>query len=157
TLGCLRTLASQIDDRTEIILVDNHSTDETDVLLARVDGLTVVRHGSNLGFTVGANAGAARARGEFVLFLNNAAGLVPGSLDHFVRTARTGRSVGAVGGKLILPDGRLQEAGSIIWSDGSCAGYGRGSDPAAPAFDFERPVDFCSGALLFTRRDLFDE
>src|SRR5205085_6064186 len=65
-------------------------------------------------------------------------------------------STGAVGGKLVFPDGRLQEAGSIIWSDGSGDAYGRGGDPASPEFNFARPVDFCSGALLLTPRSLFE-
>ena len=34
--------------------------------------------------------------------------------------------------------------------------YGRGGDPSAPEFNFERPVDFCSAALLLTRRQVFD-
>ena len=42
--------------------------------------------------------------------------------------------IGAVGGKLILADGSLQEAGCIVWRDGSCLGYGRGGDPTAAAF-----------------------
>ena len=39
----------------------------------------------------------------------------------------------AVGGRVVLLDGTLQEAGSIVWRDGSCAGYGRGDDPDARA------------------------
>ena len=98
------------------------------------------------------NIGAKAARGEFLLFLNNDAALGPGSIEHLLETARRSSSIGAVGGKLVYPDGRLQEAGSIIWSDGSCEGYGRGGDPAAPEYNFERPVDFCSAALLLTPR-----
>ena len=40
--------------------------------------------------------------------------------------------IGAIGGQIILPDGSLQEAGSIIWRDGSCLGYSRGASPTVP-------------------------
>jgi GT2 family glycosyltransferase len=156
TLSCLRALATETEIATEVIVVDNGSTDETTDLLSRIDGAIVIRNSSNLGFTVSANLGAKAARGDFLLFLNNDAELMPGSIQQLVDTARRASSIGAVGGKLVFPDGRLQEAGSIIWSDGSCEAYGRGSDPAAPEYNFERQVDFCSGALLLTRRAPFE-
>lgn len=156
TLTCLRSLALHTEVPSEVIVVDNASTDETRELLDRLGGVTVVRNSGNLGFTVAANIGAKAARGELLLFLNNDAELVPGSIGHLVDTARRTSAIGAVGGKLVFPDGRLQEAGSIIWSDGSCDAYGRGGDPAAPEFNFERQVDFCSGALLLTPRAVFE-
>ena len=58
-------------------------------------------------------------------------------------------------GKLVWPDGRLQEAGAIVWDDGTAEGYGRGSEPTAAEFCYRREVDYCSGALLLVRRDLF--
>jgi GT2 family glycosyltransferase len=156
TLQCLRVLAAQMDVATEVIVVDNASTDETPALLAKIDGVRVIRNASNLGFTMSVNLGAKVARGEFLLLLNNDAEVLPGCLHHLVQTARASNATGAVGGKLVFPDGRLQEAGSIIWSDGSCDAYGRGGDPQAPEFNFERAVDFCSAALLLTPRVVFD-
>ena len=108
-----------------------------------------------MGFTVAANQGAALARGEFILFLNNDAEPLPGSLAVLVDTLSQSPSICAAGGKLVFPDGTLQEAGGIVWPDGSCQSYGRGQDPGAPEFCFERDVDFCSGAFLLTRRDTF--
>lgn len=157
TLKCLRALAEQTAVAREVIIVDNASTDETADLLARVSGATVIRNATNLGFTLAINIGGKAARGDFVLFVNNDAALEPGAIRHMVETARRSRSIGAVGGKLVYPDGRVQEAGSIIWSDGSCDAYGHGGDPAAPEYNFERKVDFCSAALLLTRRAVFEE
>jgi GT2 family glycosyltransferase len=157
TFACLRALAAQAGVPFETIVVDNGSADETAALLANVDGVRVLRNGTNRGFTIAANVGAANARGEFLLFLNNDAELLPGALANLVASARAIPNVGAVGGKLVLPDGRLQEAGSIVWADGSCEAYGRGGDPLAPEYAFERPVDFCSGALLLTPRAVFAE
>jgi glycosyltransferase involved in cell wall biosynthesis len=64
--------------------------------------------------------------------------------------------IGAVGGQIMWWDGRLQEAGSIIWRDASCLGYGRGHSPEGGAYRFVRDVDYCSGALLMVRRHLFE-
>ena len=55
----------------------------------------------------------------------------------------------------MLSTGDLQEAGSILWSDGSTYGYGRMDQPDLPQYEFRRPVDYCSGACLITPRNLF--
>lgn len=157
TLRCLRALSEPGPGPLEILVVDNASSDETRLLLDRLVGVRIIRNADNRGFLRAVNQAARRARGTHLLLLNNDAELLPGSLAAAVRTLESGRDVGAVGGRLILPDGRLQEAGGIVWADGSCAGYGRGEDPESPEFLFRRDVDFCSGAFLLTPRDLFLE
>jgi GT2 family glycosyltransferase len=78
-------------------------------------------------------------------------------LTSALRTLRSSSDIGAVGGKIILLDGKLQEAGSIVWRDGSCTGYGRGDDPFAPMYNFRRDVDYCSGAFLLTPRRVWEQ
>jgi GT2 family glycosyltransferase len=156
TLRCLRALSESRDVPLEVIVIDNASTDETTSLLARLRDVTVVRNSSNIGFTIAANQGARLATSEFVLFLNSDAQPLPGSLRALLDTISTSQSVGAVGGKLVFPDGTLQEAGGIVWSDGSCESYGRGDSPQGAEYCFERDVDFCSGAFLLTRREVFE-
>lgn len=159
TYACLASIAEcslGTDLRSEIILLDNGSTDATAELLDRVDGAKIIRSEQNLHFLRGANHAAKEAKGKFLLFMNNDALLLPGSLEAAVAACASDDSIGAVGGRIILPDGRLQEAGSIIWSDGTCSGYGRGEVPDAPDCMFSRDVDFCSGAFLLTPRELFE-
>jgi GT2 family glycosyltransferase len=155
TYGCLEALLAHADVPYELVVVDNASSDATARLLDRLQQVTVLRNETNVGFGKGCNQGAQAARGELLLFLNNDARIAPGCLSALVEAARADPRCGAVGGKLVWPDGRLQEAGAIVWQDGTAEGYGRGSDPSAPEFSYRREVDYCSGALLLVRRELF--
>ncbi|MDQ7747107.1 class I SAM-dependent methyltransferase [Hydrogenophaga pseudoflava] len=156
TFKCLASLVEAIDAPCEVLLIDNASTDATAALLARVRGARVLPQSENLHFLRAANLGATHARGEHLLFLNNDAQLKPGSILAALALLDGREHVGAVGGKVVLMNGRLQEAGSIVWADGSCSGYGRGEDPDDAVFQFRREVDYCSGAFLMVRRALFE-
>jgi GT2 family glycosyltransferase len=160
TFGCLASIAETLSGSTfevEVVIVDNASTDQTGALLGRTVGATVVANGANLHFLKGVNLAAGKARGRHLLLLNNDAQLLPGSLASALRTLESDASIGAVGGRIILPDGTLQEAGSIIWNDGTCTGYARGEAPTTPDVMFQRDVDYCSGAFLLTPAALFHE
>jgi GT2 family glycosyltransferase len=156
TFECLQSLCLHGGLSQEVVIVDNASTDGTGLLLDRVRGATVLRNEVNTHFLAGANLAARQARGRHLLFLNNDVRLLPGSIESALRTLQGSPSIGAVGGRIILLDGTLQEAGSIVWNDGSCLGYGRGGDPHDPPYMFARDVDFCSGAFLLTPRPLFE-
>jgi len=152
TLACLRSIAENYSERLEVVIVDNASSDQTPLLLERLEGARIIRNIENLHFLAAVNQAACEAQGEYLLLLNNDAQLLPGTLTSALSTIRSGPDIGAVGGRLILLDGTLQEAGSIIWRDGSCLGYGRGDNPFAPMYMFRRDVDYCSGAFLLTPR-----
>lgn len=156
TLVCLQSLA-QAKNRSahEIILVDDCSSDDSATVLPGVKGLRYQRNPQNTGFIGACNAGAANARGEFVVFLNNDTAVQDGWLDALIDTFAQHRDVGLVGAKLVYPDGRLQEAGGIVFSDGSGWNYGRFDDPAKPEYNFVREVDYCSGAAIALRTGLF--
>ncbi len=156
TLVCLQSLAQTKNRSThEIILVDDCSSDDSATVLPGVKGLRYQRNAQNTGFIGACNAGAANARGQFVVFLNNDTAVQDGWLDALIDTFKQHRDVGLVGAKLVYPDGRLQEAGGIVFSDGSGWNYGRFDDPAKPEYNFVREVDYCSGAAIALRTDLF--
>jgi GT2 family glycosyltransferase len=157
TLACLQSLQKNGGMPVELIIVDNASTDNTGELLDRIRGARILRNMENLHYLKACNQAGDVAQSEFLLFLNNDAKLREGSLQAALRVFDTESGVGAVGGKLLLLDGSLQEAGCIVWNDGSCLGYGRGADPAAPEYNFRRDVDFCSGAFLLTPLARFRE
>jgi O-antigen biosynthesis protein len=157
TLRCLRSLHEHAPEPLEILVVDNASADDTSELLDRLDGVRIIRNYENRGFLLAVNQAARRARGAYLLFLNNDAEVLPGTLEAALAAARSAPDVGAVGGRILLLDGRLQEAGSVVWQDGSCLGYGRGDAPDAGPYMYTRDVDYCSGAFLLTPRALFLE
>lgn len=140
----------------ELILVDNGSTDESGAMLDRIDGAQIIRNETNLGFGPACMQGAERVQGEYLCFFNNDALLTPNAIPAALANFRD-LTVGAVGGKILLANGALQEAGSMIWSDGSALGYGRADDPDLPQYNFRRPVDYCSAVFLLTPRRLFAE
>ncbi len=96
TRACLESLRPTLGVRDEVIVVDNGSTDDTAAGLRRYSWVKVVRHAENLGFAAGCNSGAAVAKGDVVVFLNNDT-LVPSRwLDGLLRPFED-RTVGATG------------------------------------------------------------
>lgn len=158
TFQALRALVAEVDlDDAEIIVVDNASTDDTGALLERFGSLVrVVRNEENRGFVDACNDGAAVARGHYLVFLNNDAVVQPGWLNHLIETVEVDETIGAVGSMFIYPDGRVQEAGAIVWRDGAAFHYGWGGSVDDPRYSFARDVDYCSGASLLIRRELFE-
>lgn len=154
---CLASIAESATRRSfEVIVVDDASTDATPMLLAGRSDLRVLRNERNLGFIRSCQRGAGSARGRLLLFLNNDTWVVPGWLDALADTLDGTWGAGLVGSKLVYPDGRLQEAGGIIWNDASGWNYGRMQDPQRPEFNYLRDVDYCSGASIMIGKSLFN-
>lgn len=158
TIHCLQSIVDTWFETlpVQIIVVDDGSSDRTAAVVTRLRGVDYVRNGINQGFVRACNRGASISRGKYICFLNNDTEVRDAWLDHLVNVAEADPKVGAVGSKLIYPDGKLQEAGGIIWRDASGWNYGRGEDPQDSRFNYLRDVDYCSGAALMVRRELFE-
>ncbi len=157
TMGCLESLlASQDETPFEVIVVDDASTDASGTVLPRIDGLRYLKNKHNAGFIASCNAGAAIAQGRYLVFLNNDTCVRPGWLDQLLMTFHQHPDTGLAGSKLIYADGRLQESGGIVFSDGSGWNYGRFEDPDHPMYNFVREVDYCSGAAIAIARSVFE-
>ncbi len=156
TLACLRSIARHGAAATfEVIVVDDASPDESAGALAGIAGLHLVVNSRNLGFIGSCNAGAAIARGEFLLFLNNDTQVTRGWLDALLCCFDQRTDCGIAGSRLVYPDGRLQEAGGLVFGDGACWNTGRFEPRDALTWRYRREVDYVSGASLLIRRELF--
>jgi GT2 family glycosyltransferase len=158
TQACLASLQEhQGAERFEVIVVDDCSTDSTAEAVAQNPGVVYVANETNSGFITSCNRGAEKARGKYLVFLNNDTlvrlGWLRALLDTFAEESRAG----IVGSKLLYPDGRLQEAGGIIWRDASGWNYGKFDDPEKPEYNYLREIDYCSAAALMIPKALFDK
>lgn len=141
----------------EIVLVEDASGDVEMDRFATVPGLRYQRNDANLGFLRSVNAALPLLRGEYVHLLNNDTVVRPGWLDALLRSFALFGDCGMTGSMLVYPDGRLQEAGAIVWSDGNGCNVGRGGDATDPAHASAREVDYVSGASVMLRTSVFRE
>jgi GT2 family glycosyltransferase len=155
---CLRTIAeARTTTPFEVVLVPDNAPRKTRRLLKRrVSGARLLAPGGD-GFLLATNRGSAEALGRFIVLLNDDTLVLDDWLDALVERADSDVQIGAVGAQLLELDGRLQEAGSIIWRDGTGWNYGKGDDPERARYRFVREVDYCSGAALLVRRDAFEQ
>lgn len=149
TYLCLASILEHTKDVSyEVIIADDVSTDATEHLSEFAENLVIRRNKTNQGFLRNCNQAAEAARGKYVMFLNNDTQVTEGWLSSLVRLIESDDTIGMVGSKLVYPDGRLQEAGGIIWSDGSGWNYGRLDDPDKAEYNYVKDVDYISGAAI---------
>lgn len=155
TTACLRSIAKHgAKTPFEVIVVDDASPDFAVGILEQISGLRLLRNSENLGFIGSCNAAAAMAHGSHLLFLNNDTQVTEGWLDRLFECFEDPRC-GAAGSRLAYPDGRLQEAGAIVFSDGEAWNYGRFERVDDPRFLYRRDTDYLSGASLMVDAALF--
>lgn len=157
TFACLRHLQQLQHSNFELLIVDNNSTDQTAELLGRLEGRVKVMHQSeNHHFLRACNLAFEQLapQSRYVALVNNDALLdatcVTNALHVFERWPKTG----IVGGQILHLDGQLQEAGSVICSDGSCRGLGRRQSPWQPLVQTRRRVDYVSGCFFMIEAEL---
>ncbi|MEO8384253.1 MAG: glycosyltransferase [Betaproteobacteria bacterium] len=157
TFNCIKSIAETCHDLSiEIIVIDDCSPEPASEALSVVTGIRIIRNKTNLGFLASCNFGATMAKGECLVILNNDLILTGDWLQRMAAVWQQFPDTGLVGAKLIYPDGRLQEAGGIVWRDGSAWNVGRDDDAGRPEYNYVREVDYCSGACLLIRRDFWN-
>lgn len=158
TYYCLAALLFAANDTSfEVVVVDDGSSDETLELARLAPNITLCRNETAQGFVRACNLGVANSRGDYVVLLNNDTEPTVGWLDELLAAFGRFDAVGMAGSKLLYPDGRLQDAGGIVWGSGNPWNYGRLGNSHDPRFSYARQADYLSGAALMLPRKVWDE
>ncbi len=109
-LDCLASVYDQARELgAEIIVVDNASSDGTVQAIAeRYPDVRLIANSTNRGFAAANNQAIKLARGEFIFLLNPDTIVPPGGLRELLEVARAHPEAGAIGPRLLNPDGSLQ-------------------------------------------------
>ncbi|KAB1438226.1 glycosyltransferase [Candidatus Galacturonibacter soehngenii] len=157
TYKCLKSILEHTKDVTyEIIIGDDVSTDLTRKLSNYVANVIIKRNNENLGFVRNCNQAAKAARGNYILFLNNDTTVTNNWLKPLVEQMEADERIGLTGSKLVYPNGILQEAGGVIWSNADGWNYGRNDLCDKPEYNYVKEVDYISGAAMMIRSSLWN-
>ena len=157
--ACLEALhRSQATTPYEVLVACNEPTVD---LLRWLDhlasGVKVVSFPVNRGFGGALNEAVRHARGELLVLLNDDTVVAEGWLDALVAAIDDEPTAGAVGSRVLAPDGTAREDGTVLWSDGSVTlidGYYRAIPPPPRRV---RRVDYCSAVSLLVRTSTWHE
>jgi O-antigen biosynthesis protein len=158
TLQCLKSIAKFPPAASfEVIVGDDASGDAGVEVLRNVAGLRLEINPTNLGFTKSCNRIAQVAKGDYLFFLNNDTLVYGAWLEPLLAVFDRFPDAGLIGSKMLFPDGTLQEAGGIIWEDGTAWNYGRSDDPDKPEYNYVRETDYISGCAILISRALWEK
>ncbi len=158
THACLDSIFKNSGDvKYEMILADDNSTDDTKFAEKLTKHIHIIRNENNLGFLFNCNNAAKYAKGEYILFLNNDTLVQLDWLKWLIKPIEENADVGMTGAKLVFSNGQLQEAGGIVFMDGSAMNYGREDNPDQSQYNYLKDVDYCSGACICIRKELWNK
>ncbi len=158
TYNCLKSILKNSGDVAyEVIIANDCSIDLTKNITDIVSGIKVVTTKKNMRFLLNCNNAAKHAKGKYILFLNNDTQVQENWLHPLVQLIESDDRTGMVGSKLVYPDGYLQEAGGILWRDGSAWNYGNRKNPEDPEYNYVKEADYISGAAIMIKKSLWNE
>lgn len=140
---------------TEIIVIDNASTDDTKFSLQNfLKLIKLIRNIENFGFSKACNQGAKSSLADFLIFLNNDTEVTDGWLEGLLRCVQSNFSTGLVGCKLLYPDNTIQHAG-VAFGHTNVHHIYRNFHPDHPAVNKQREFQAVTAACMLVPRKLF--
>jgi GT2 family glycosyltransferase len=155
--NCLSSLKSQIYHESEIIMVDNDSSDlSVDYARSSFPDVQIIQSDSNLGYAGGCNLGAKFARGSYLIFVNNDMQFSGNWLEEMMRTALLDEYSGVITCKVMTSpeEKKIQHVGSTCDMFGYPLGYGYGEIDRGQ-YDMQKTVFFAMGDVIMIKRNLF--
>jgi GT2 family glycosyltransferase len=153
--ACLRSLAAHLPAAVpcEVIVVLNAPTAAVRRLVREnCHGLKITESAANLGVAGGYNRARSLAGGEFLVLLHDDVEIGPGWLEPLLATAAAHPEAGAIGCRVLNPDGTPQHAGSILWRNGLTSPV-----PVPDELpDQPWPVDYTGTCCILVRTALWD-
>ena len=140
----------------EIIIADDLSTDKTKIIEKYIQNVITIHNDKKYNFLINCNRASKIAKGKYILFLNNDTKVNKEWLYSLFNLIESDDKIGMVGSKLIYPNGMLQEAGGIVFSNGECTNFGKGNLADLPEFNYVKEVDYISGASIIIRKSIWD-
>lgn len=158
TIECMASILKNTKEVSyEVIVIDNGLTEKMKEIISHIGNIIYIKNKNDPNFLLSCNHAAEKARGEFILFLHDDTQVREDWLSQLVGTFSQFSKVGAVGPKVLFPDGRLQEAGVLLNTDISAKRIGFFDDPELQKYNYLREVDYCSDACIIMQTNIFRE
>jgi GT2 family glycosyltransferase len=157
--NCLSSLTNQTYRNFEIILIDNNSTDRSDTFIKnKFPKVQLVKLAQNVGFAGGNNEGYKKAKGEYILLLNNDTTVEKNFIENFLKAFGNIPNLGIAQSKIVLMDkNQLDTCGGFWTSTSFLYYYGNSKDPELPQYNKVFPVFSCKGASVLIKRDVIEK
>ncbi len=156
---CLPSLQREHYKDIEIILVDNASTDGSIGWTRKnYPKVKIIRNKENLGFAEANNVGYRKAKGKYVLLLNNDTIVKPDFLVELVKKIESSPDVAGAQSKLLLMDdhSRLDAVGAFLTPTGFLFHWGFGKNDSSK-YDKTENLYTAKGAAMIFRADVLRE
>jgi glycosyltransferase involved in cell wall biosynthesis len=137
----------------EIIVVTNEGTDDDINAAKDYQGIKIINVREACHFHCLLEA-SKTAEGKYCVFLNNISVVMDGWLDHLISVLEANNLVGMIGSKVINSDGKIEDVGGIVWSNGKIFQHGYLEDPDLPEYNYLKEVDYISGNSFIIRKEL---
>ncbi|MDD5167831.1 MAG: glycosyltransferase family 2 protein [Syntrophales bacterium] len=150
-VSCLSSLEVNQDIRKDIFVVDNASQDgSADIVRRLFPNVHLIKNMVNMGFSAANNQALETCRGDFILFLNPDTRIKADTLEKAVTFMKKNPAVGLAGGRILNPDGTIQESISGRYPSEN---YTRGDLPNS----LPGKIPCVLGAAMIARREVVEQ
>ncbi len=125
--------------------------------LKTINNIILITLEEEMNFFNACQQGAQRASGKYLMFIRGDVLVQPMCVSFMKSTFNEYKKTGAVGVKLVNNEGRLTEAGEILWNDGEVWAYGTRDEPEEEKYCFVREVDALSMNCIMIDRAAWDK